>query len=105
MPAPKILVVEDDPFTRIVALLLDPAAAERIKPGACMVNVSRADAVDRTALIAAFKVGTARRLLRSIGSARSRGAATMSFYASITLCSFRTSRRSRGGMRSTISPI
>src|SRR5215470_14486002 len=57
MPAPKILVVEDDPFTRIVALLLDPAAAERIMSGVCMVNVSRADVVDRTALIAALRSG------------------------------------------------
>ena len=37
--------------------LIGPAEFDRIKPGASMVNVSRADVVDRTALIAALRSG------------------------------------------------
>ena len=54
MPSPPILVVEDDPFTRIVALVLDRKASPERRAAyadffACTVNVSRADVVDRTA--------------------------------------------------------
>jgi phosphoglycerate dehydrogenase-like enzyme len=43
-----------DPSTRH---FLGPEQLAQIRPGACLINISRADVVDRTALIAALHSG------------------------------------------------
>lgn len=53
MPQRPVIVVEDDRFSR----LIDGTRLAQMKCGACLINVSRAEIVERTALIDALASG------------------------------------------------